>query len=59
MNRYNITAQVYEKFITPKQTLLINQIVEASSPEEAAHAFEYDNVPKFKVLKIYSTELID
>jgi len=58
MNQYNITAQVYEKFITPRQTLLINEIIEASSPEDAAYKFEYNNTPSLKVLKIYSIEKI-
>lgn len=58
MNQYNITAQVYDKFVHPKQTLLINEIVHASSPEEAAHKFEYNSVPNLKVLKIYSIEKI-
>lgn len=56
MKLYNITAQVYEKFITPKQTLLINQLIKASSKEEAAHKFEYNNIPDLKVIKIYSIE---
>lgn len=58
MNTYNITAQVYEKFVYPKQTLLINQVIEARSEDEAAYKFEYINVSYFKVLKIYSIEAI-
>lgn len=58
MKKFNVTAQVYEKFITPKQTLLINEVVEASSKEEAAHKFEYNNVPNLKVVKIFSVEQI-
>ena len=58
MKKFNVTAQVYEKFITPKQTLLINEVIEASSKEEAAYKFEYNNVPNLKVVKIFSVEQI-
>jgi hypothetical protein len=58
MNQYNITAQVYESSDTTKQTLLINQVIDAYSPEEASDNFKGQNATEFKVIKIYSVEKI-
>ena len=58
MNQYNITAQVYKTGDTSKQTLLVNQIVDASCPEEASHNFKWHNGLEYQILKIYSVEKI-
>ena len=53
---YNITAQVYELHDTSKQHLLINQVVDASSKEDAIFQFEDQNRIKFQVVKVHSVE---
>jgi hypothetical protein len=58
MNQYNITAQVYESGDIDKQTLLINQVINGRSPEEASDNFKGQNATEFKVIKIYSVEKI-
>jgi hypothetical protein len=56
MKMYNITAQVYELHDTSKQHLLINQVVDASSKEDAIFQFEDQNRIKFQVVKVHSVE---
>lgn len=58
MNQYNITAQVYESGDATKQTLLVNQVIDAHNPEEAANSFKWQNNIEFKIVKIYSVEQI-
>lgn len=56
MNQYNITAQVYELHDTSKQHLLINQVIDASSEEDAVYQFKDQYCIKFQVVKIHSVE---
>jgi len=56
MNLYNITAQVYELHDTSKQHLLINQVIDANSKEEASFKFKDNHRIKFQVVKIHSVE---
>lgn len=53
---YNVTAQVYDLHDTSKQHLLINQVVDASSEEDAAFKFQDNHRIKFQVVKIHSIE---
>ena len=59
MNLYNITAQVYDLHDTSRQNLLINQIVDATSQDDAIFRFKDQYRIKFQVVKIYSAELVD
>lgn len=56
MNMYNVTAQVYDLHDTSKQHLLINQVVRASSKEDASFQFQDHHRIKFQVVKIHSIE---
>lgn len=56
MNKYNITAQVYELHDTSKQHLLINQIIDAASEEDAIFQFKDQYRIKFQIVKIHSAE---
>lgn len=56
MKKFNITAQVYNKFDKYKQTILFNDIVHSHSPEEAVNLFTNSFIPDHKILKIYSVE---
>jgi hypothetical protein len=58
MHQYNITAQVYNKYDSYKQTLLINDVISASSKEEATNYFKQSLILDYKLLKIYSIEKI-
>jgi hypothetical protein len=53
---YNITAQVYDLHDTSKQHLLINQVMDATSEEDAIFQFKDQNRIKFQVVKIHSVE---
>jgi hypothetical protein len=53
---YNITAQVYELHDTSKQHLLINQVVDAKSEDDAVFQFKDQYRIKFQVVKIHSIE---
>jgi hypothetical protein len=56
MNTYNITAQVYDLHDTSKQHLLINQVMDAVSEEDAIYQFKDHHRIKFQVVKIHSVE---
>ena len=56
MNKYNITAQVYELHDTSKQHLLINQVIDALSKEDAVFQFQDQYRIKFQIVKIHSVE---
>lgn len=56
MNLYNVTAQVYELHDTSKQHLLINQVIDASSEEDAIFQFKDQHRIKFQVVRIHSVE---
>lgn len=56
MNRYNVTAQVYDLHDTSKQHLLINQVIDAASEDDAIFQFKDQHRIKFQVVKIYSVE---
>lgn len=58
MKQFNVTAQVYNKFDTYKQTMLMNEVVSASSEEEAIKTFQKIFEPDYKVVKVYSAELL-
>jgi hypothetical protein len=53
---YNITAQVYDLHDTSKQHLLINQVMDAVSEEDAIYQFKDHHRIKFQVVKIHSVE---
>jgi hypothetical protein len=59
MKQFNITAQVYSKYDSYRQTLLINDVISASSEEEASNNFEQSLILDYKLLKIYSIEEIN
>jgi hypothetical protein len=56
MNRYNVTAQVYNKLDNDKQTLLMNEVISASSNQEAIESFKQIYSIDHEVVKIYSAE---
>jgi hypothetical protein len=56
MKMYNITAQVYELHDTSKQHLLINQVMDAASEEDAIFQFKDQYRIQFQVVKIHSVE---
>ena len=56
MNKYNITAQVYELYDKSKQHILINQVIDASSKEDAIFQFQDQYRIQFQVVKIHSVE---
>lgn len=56
MKMYNVTAQVYDLHDTFKQHLLINQVIDATSEEDAIFQFEDQNRIKFQVVKVHSVE---
>ena len=56
MKHYNITAQVYELHDTSKQHLLINQVINGTSEEDAIFQFKDQYRIKFQVVKIHSIE---
>ena len=58
MKRYNITAQVYNKFDSYKQTILFNHVVSALTENEAIDLFYNFFLLDYKILKIYSVEEI-
>jgi hypothetical protein len=58
MNQYNITAQVYDLHDTSRQHLLINQVVDAVSKEDAIFQFQDQYRIQFQVVKIHSVESI-
>lgn len=56
MRMNNITAQVYELHDSSKQHLLINQVIDASSENDAIFQFKDQYRIKFQVVKIHSVE---
>ena len=56
MKMFNITAQVYELHDHSKQHLLINQVMDAASEEDAIFQFKDQYRIKFQVVKIHSVE---
>jgi hypothetical protein len=58
MKQYNVTAQVYSKYDSYKQTLLMNHVIAASSENEAIDLFHKTFLLDYKILKIYSVEEI-
>ena len=59
MKLYNITAQVFKNNDISKQHLLINQVVDAESTEEATQNFKlhFPSI-EYSLVKIYSAEEI-
>lgn len=58
MQQFNVTAQIYEKNDKYKQTILMNDIIDASSKEQAISIFKANYEPINTILKIYSVEKI-
>jgi hypothetical protein len=58
MKQFNVTAQVYNKYDSYKQTLLMNHVITASSEDEATTLFNNTFLVDYKILKIYSVEEI-
>ena len=58
MKTYNVTAQVYDLHDTSKQHLLINQVIDAISEDDAAFRFKDNNHITFQIVKIHSVEPI-
>ena len=56
MKMYNVTAQVYDLHDHSKQHLLINQVMDAASEEDAIFQFKDQHRIKFQVVKIHSIE---
>lgn len=60
MKHFNITAQVYKNNDLSKQNLLINEVHEGASSDEALSNFKlYFPSIEYSLVKIYSTEEID
>jgi hypothetical protein len=59
LKQFNITAQVYDLHDTSKQNLLINQVMDAVSTEDAIFQFQdqYCRI-QFQVVKIHSVEQV-
>ena len=53
---YNITAQVYDLHDKSKQNLLINQVIDAVSKDDAVFQFQDQYRIKFQIIKIHSVE---
>lgn len=58
MKKFNITAQVYNKFDNHKQTILMNEIISAKSKAEAYDSFHEIYSIDHEIVKIYSVEEI-
>jgi hypothetical protein len=58
MKTFNITAQAYHLFDKYKQTLLLNEVVYATSEDDARNYFTELLEISYKILKIYSVEEI-
>ena len=58
MYQYNVTAQVYNKFDNSKQTLLMNEVISASSNQEAIKTFKEMYSIDHEIVKVYSVESI-
>lgn len=58
METFNVTAQIYEKQDKYKQTILMNDIIYATSKEQAVDIFKLNYEPVNTILKIYSVEKI-
>lgn len=59
MKTYNVTAQVYHKKDIYKQTILMNEIVSASSQENAKNIFQQVFETDYVIINIYSAEPFD
>jgi hypothetical protein len=60
VKHFNITAQVYKNNDLSKQNLLINEVHEGASSDEALSNFKlYFPSIEYSLVKIYSTEEID
>lgn len=55
MKEFNITAQVYSITDEYKQTLLVNDVIKASSKNSAIAEF-YSQNPEYQIVRIYSAE---
>jgi hypothetical protein len=53
---YNVTAQVYDLHDHSRQHLLINQVMDAASEEDAIFQFQDQYRIQFQVVKIHSVE---
>lgn len=58
MKKFNVTAQVYNKFDSHKQTVLMNEVVSAPSKPEAYDVFYEIYSIDHEIVKIYSVEEI-
>jgi len=60
MKQFNITAQVYRLYDPYKQHLLVNEVLDAESSEDAIKKFNilYSPSIEFHVVKIHSAEEI-
>lgn len=60
MKLFNITAQIYDKNDSSKQTVLMNDIIQATNQEAAKHLFITNLISRKEVLiNILSLEEID
>ena len=59
MRHFNITAQVYKNNYSSKQNLLINEVHDGASSDEALSNFKlhFPNI-EYSLVKIYSAEEI-
>ena len=57
MKTFNITAQAYKTTDKNKQTILMNDMVQAYNLDSAKLQF-YGNFPEYEIIKIYSIEEI-
>jgi hypothetical protein len=56
MKQFNVTAQIYNKLDKTKQTILMNEIIDASSKEKAIATFHDLVDDEYHIVKIYSIE---
>jgi hypothetical protein len=58
MKKFNITGLIYSKFDPTKQTIFMNEIIQALSEYEAKILFRNKLGCAYEVVKIYSVEEI-
>jgi len=54
MKTFNVTAQIYDKFDEFKQTILVNDVIKAISPDQADKTFREIHSINNEIVKIYS-----
>jgi hypothetical protein len=58
MSLFNITAQIYDKNDSYKQSIFMNELVMASSSSDAKNTFEQIYSKTHQVIRVFSVEEI-